>query len=505
MRTRKFLALRSWTLVAMTTVVLGAGLAGCTALGPSRAPPPVATPGHYSLASGESRVAPTGGASQQLALGASAPPKWWEAYQSEALNGLVEEGLAHNASFAAAQSSLRSAREQLRAQIGDTSLPSVDIGSTALRQRALGLPGLPGVPEETFTGNIFAAQLQGSYTFNVLGAPQLANRALAGRVDQQAYQLDAARRALAANIVIATVNAASLAEQVGATERLVALGEQRAQQMAARYAAGSASREDMLAAEQDAANAAATLPGLRAHALAVRHAQAVLLGRPPSEAPALIALDDLKLPDPVPLTVPSELLHRRPDILAAEAAVRASADQAAAATAELFPSLTLSAAYGRGGFDWSTVNSPAGAIWAAGARLTQPLFHGGALRARKRGAEADYEAAVALYRQAVLGAFQNVADTLVALEADGETLTQTQRAMRAAGAANRESEARYQLGSTQFFATLTAGQQYENAKVQYTRARAARLNDTASLFQAMGDPPRQYTAARGEGATASGL
>jgi NodT family efflux transporter outer membrane factor (OMF) lipoprotein len=468
-------------------------VSGCTALGPSRTPPQPAPPAHYSLAAEPTQLPAADGVAQQLALGASALPRWWESYQSGALNALVEEGLSHNASLAAAQSSLRAAREQLRAQVGDSELPSVDIGGTALRQRALGVPGLP---EQTFVGNIFAAQVQGSYTFNLFGAPQLADRALAGRVQQQAYQLDATRRALAANIVIATINVASLQEQVSATERLVGLGEQRAEQMAARYATGSASREEMLAAEQDAANAAATLPGLRAQALAVRHAQAVLLGRPPSDAPAPLSFDSVQLPDTVPVTVPSELLHRRPDILAAEAAVRASADDAGAATAELFPSLTLSAAYGRGGFDWSTFNSPVGAIWSAGARLTQPLFHGGALRARKRGAEANYEASVALYRQTVLGAFQNVADTLVALDEDANTLRQTKRAMAAAGAANQETTSRYQLGSTQYFATLTAGQQYENSRVQYTRARAARLTDTAALFQAMGDAPPQLQADR---------
>jgi NodT family efflux transporter outer membrane factor (OMF) lipoprotein len=484
-------------LAMLAGLALGAPLSGCTTLGPPRTPPQVSSPTHYSLGTEAARLPSADGIAQRLATGASAPPSWWEAYHSAALNALVEEGLAHNASFAAAQSSLRAAREQLRAQIGDNEIPSVDIGGTAVRQRALGVPGLP---QQTFIGNIFAAQVQAAYTLNFLGAPQFADRALAGRVEQQAYELEAARRALAANIVIATISAAALQEQVASTDRLVALGEQRAQQMAARYAAGSATREDMLAAEQDAANAAATLPGLRAQALAVRHAQAVLLGRPPNEAPAALALDELHLPDPIPVAVPSELLHRRPDILAAESAVRASAENAAAATAELFPSLTLSAAYGRGGFDWSAFNSPVGAIWSAGARLTQPLFHGGALRARKRGAEAAYEAAVAQYRQTVLGAFQNVADTLVALDEDANTLTQTQRAMRAAAAANRDTAARYQLGSTQFYATLTAGQQYENANVQFIRARAARLSDTASLFQAMGDPPAPYTA---EGARAA--
>jgi NodT family efflux transporter outer membrane factor (OMF) lipoprotein len=214
-----------------------------------------------------------------------------------------------------------------------------------------------------------------------------------------------------------------------------------------------------------------------------------LLGRTPDQAPAPLPLDTLHLPDRVPVAVPSDLLHQRPDVLAAEAAVRATADEAGAAAASLFPSLTLSASYGRGGFDWSTFTSPAGAIWSVGATLTQPLFHGGALVARKHQYEAAHDAAVAQYKQTVLAAFQNVADTLVALDEDGNTLVQAQRAATAAYSVQLDTESRYRLGSTPFYATLTAEQQYQSAGVQYVRARAARLADTAALFESMGDPP----------------
>ena len=224
--------------------------------------------------------------------------------------------------------------------------------------------------------------MQASYTFDFFGAALLADRALARQVQEQALQLESTRRALATNIVVAAINAASLQAQVDAVSELVAAREQRARQTAARYKVGSAARDDMLAAEQDAANAAATLPPLRAQLLAVRHAQAVLLGRTPDQAPAPLPLASLHLPETLPVSVPCDLLHQRPDILAAEAAVRAAADEAGAATASMFPSLTLSASYGRGGFDWSTFTSPAGAIWSVGAQLTQPLFHGGALVAR---------------------------------------------------------------------------------------------------------------------------
>jgi NodT family efflux transporter outer membrane factor (OMF) lipoprotein len=444
-------------------------------------------PEHYSVGSQAAQLPAADGVAQSVATGARPAPEWWKAYQSDELNQLVDEGLKNSPSLATAQYNLKAAREQLRSQIGNSMLPSVDVGFDPSRQRALAFP-IPNEPT-TFVYNVFAAEVQTSYTFDFFGAAFLADRALAGQIRQQAYQFEATRRGLATNIVTATINAAALQEQVAATERLVALGEKRAQQVAARYKLGSASKDEMLAAEQDAANAAATLPAMRAQALAVRHAQAVLLGRAPDQAPEPLALDSLHLPGTVPVSVPTDLLRQRPDILAAEAAVKATADAAGAATAAMFPSLTLSASYGRGGFDWGTFTSGAGAIWSVGASLTQPIFHGGALVARKHQYEATYQAAVSDYKQTVLSAFRNVADTLVSLEEDANTLAQTQRAETAAHAASGDTESRYKLGATPFYATLTAGQQYESAHVQYLRARAARLADTAALFDAMGDPP----------------
>src|SRR3984957_5553439 len=473
--------------VFIVSAAIALCVTACGAFGPQRNPPKMPATVSYSVDAEPAQLPTADGIAQRLDLGERPVPQWWTAYQSDALDALVQEGLANSPSLAAAQHTLKAAREALRSQIGQSMVPSVDVGFDPSSQRALGIPILP--QEQTFQYDVFAAEVQTSYTFDFFGAAVLADRALARQVQQQAYQLESTRRALAANIVVATINAASLQEQVAATEQLVALGEQRARQTAAHYQLGSASRDDMLAAEQDAANAAAALPALRAQAVAVRHAQAVLLGRTPDQAPLPLSLDALHLPDSVPVSVPSDLLHQRPDILAAEAAVRATADEAGAAAASMFPSLTLSAAYGRGGFDWSTFSSPAGAIWSVGASLTQPLFHGGALVARKHQYEATHDAAVAQYKQTVLAAFQNVADTLVSLDEDANTLVQAQRAAAAAHSVQSDTESRYRLGATPFFATLTAGQQYQSANVQYVRARAARLADTAALFDSMGDPP----------------
>jgi NodT family efflux transporter outer membrane factor (OMF) lipoprotein len=464
---------------------LGLSLAGCGAFGPPREPPHMTTAPNYSPAAAPDRLPAADDVAQRL-QNAPPIPQWWQEYQSPQLDSLVQEALANSPSLAAAQSNLKAAREALRSQIGNSLWPSVDLGLSPNRERALGIPVLP---QEAFIENIFVAQVQASYTFDFFGAAVLADRALARQVQQQALEFDSTRRALATNVVVAAINAASLKAQTDAVSALVGSSEENARQIAARYKAGSASREAMLSAEADAANAAATLPPLRAQLLAVRHAQAVLLGKRPDEAPEPLPLASLHVPETLPLSVPSELLRQRPDILAAEAAVRAAADEAGAATAAMFPSLSLSASYGRGGFDWSTFSSPAGAIWSVGAQLTQPLFHGGALMARRRQYQANYEAAVAEYKLTVISAFRTVADTLVSLEEDARTLAATRRAAEAAQALENDSESMHRLGSLPLSAVLSAREQHQSAIVQDSRARAARLADSAALFDAMGEPP----------------
>ena len=158
----------------------------------------------------------------------------------------------------------------------------------------------------------------------------------------------------------------------------------------------------------------------------------------------------------------------------------------------MFPQLSLSAAMGKGGFSWPTMLSGAGAIWNVGASLSQPIFHGGALLAQ-RAAKATYEAAVDQYKQAVLGAFQNVADSLAALEHDAEALDASSRAALSARGAYDDAAARVRLGALPPSAARASELQYRNARLDEIRATGARFADTARLYQAMGTPPVDKT------------
>jgi NodT family efflux transporter outer membrane factor (OMF) lipoprotein len=449
------------------------------------------SPAHYGASEQPQRTLAAAGVAQQFDVGAQPPPQWWRLYQSGALDALVDEGLRASPTLAATRHTLAAAREQLRAQIGSTLLPSVDAGAQATRERNL---GIPQAGPNTVLYNVFVGQVQASYTFDLFGAVRYANAALAARVNVQAFELGAARRALAANIVSAAINVAMLDRRMGVTERLVALAGTSADEDSRRYALGAVLHTQALTSRQNAAALRATLAELRQQRAAAAHALAVLIGRTPDATPKVPALASLTLPEHLPVVVPSELLRTRPDIQAADATLKAAAAEVGVATAQLFPSISLTASMGRAGFSWPAALSGAGAIWSVGAGLSQPIFHGGALRAQRRAAIDSYQAAAAQYQATVLSAFQNVADTLSALEHDALALDATEEARQAAQSLFEETAARGRLGAVPPSAVRASEQQYRNAELDAIRLTGQRLADTALLFQAMGQPASETKA-----------
>ncbi|HEV3104393.1 MAG TPA: efflux transporter outer membrane subunit [Trinickia sp.] len=471
-------AFKTSVLVVATALALTA----CS-FGPSGAPPAMPSPGHYGAQPQPSETVEAAGVAQHFDVGATPVQQWWRLYRSDALNALVEEGLRNSPTLAAAEKTLAAAQKELRAQIGSSTLPSVDAGAQVERARS---PVVPGVGPTAVRYNVFVGGIQAHYTFDLFGAVRYANAAGAAHVNVQAYELEAARRALAANIVGAVINAAALDRQIELTERLVSVARDRARDDEQRYAMGAVSHAQALAAKQNAASLAASLPALYQQRAVAVHALAVLIGRTPDAAPGVPDINSLSLPERVPVVVPSELLRSRPDILAADAALKASAAEVGAATAELFPSLSLTGSMGRAGFNWPALLSGAGGLWAVGASLSQPIFHGGALLAHRRASIDAYDASVLQYKSAVLSAFQNVADSLAALDNDAQTLAATEEAAQAARAAYDETASRRRAGALPLSAEQSSEQQYLNAQLEAVSAASRRMSDTAALFQAMG-------------------
>ena len=459
-------------------------LSGCAFAPPTR-PPAMPEPAHYAADAATATSTSVAGDMQTFARAAPVVPAWWHAFGSATLDGWVDEGLRNNPSLDAARHTLEAVHQQYRAQVGDTLLPSVDAQGQASRQRALGLPNL-GPPTSLY--NVYAGQLNLDYRFDLFGADRYGVKRAAAQLDAQAHQLAAARRALAANIVITAIEASAAAEQVQAAARSVTLANTHAELVARAYALGAASHDDLLNARQSAATLATTLPALRTRAIQARHALAVYLGRTPDQAPEVLPLADFQLPPSVPVSVPSDLLRQRPDVLAAEADLRAASAQVGVATANMFPHLSLSASLGSAAFKDAALFASGSKIWSVGLGLTQPIFHGGALRAERKAAIAEYDASVAQYRQTVLNAFRNVADSLVALQQDAAASKAAGVAADTAKQSFDETRARARLGAASHPEQIASEQHWQQTRQLEIQSTAAQLTDTAALLQAMGEP-----------------
>jgi NodT family efflux transporter outer membrane factor (OMF) lipoprotein len=243
----------------------------------------------------------------------------------------------------------------------------------------------------------------------------------------------------------------------------------------------------VLLQESQLAITQASLPPLEKQLRQTRHALAVLTGDFPAAVTApSFRLDSLQLPAALPVSLPSSIARQRPDIRASEAMLHQACAAVGVATANLYPQVTLSAGFGFQAVGADLLFNGQSAVWNLGAGLLQPVFRGGELIAKKRGAQAAYDQARAHYRQTVLKAFQEVADVLIALETDARSLQAQITAETAAKESLAVIEKQFDLGAVNISTLLTAKRDYQKARINVIAARAQRFSDTAALFSALG-------------------
>jgi NodT family efflux transporter outer membrane factor (OMF) lipoprotein len=400
---------------------------------------------------------------------------------------VVRQALTNNPTLAAAQATLRQSQENLNALVGSALFPSVDANASVSRQKISGAAfGQPNANFSPFT--LYNASVRVSYALDLFGGARRELESLASQVDFQRFQLEAAYLTITSNIVTTAVKEASLRAQLRATQEIVASQEKQLDLVELQFRLGGVTRTDVLAQRGQLAQTRATLPPLEKELEQTRHQLAVLAGRLPSLATTLpeFDLDRLRLPEELPVSLPSSLVRQRPDIRASEALLHAASAQVGVATANLYPQISLSGSYGSEAVTSGTLFSSRTAVWSLGAGVLQPLFHGGELNARHRAAVAAYDQASAQYQERVLLAFQNVADVLRALEADARTLKAQADAEAAARDTLDLTQKQFQLGAVSYLSLLNAERQYQQARISLVQAQAARFADTAALFQALG-------------------
>jgi NodT family efflux transporter outer membrane factor (OMF) lipoprotein len=322
-----------------------------------------------------------------------------------------------------------------------------------------------------------------SYALDVFGGKRRTVEGLQAQADYQRYLTKAVYLTLTANVVNTTIAQAAYAAEIRATEQLIGLEKQQLEITEAQVRAGTSAYASVLSVRSLIATNKASLAPLRQKISAADHLLATLEGVFPSEANlSEIDLSSLALPNDLPVSLPSELVRQRPDILSAEAQLHVASANIGVATAAMFPSISLSGTYGAGGTSFGNLSTDSFRFWSIGPSITIPLFQGGSLWNGRKAAIDAYQQSLVNYRQTVLAAFEQVADALKALEYDAQAL----EAQRDAAGALSLPQAGYRAGTVGYLDVLIADVQLHQATIAYLQAVAQRHQDTVALFVALG-------------------
>jgi len=452
-------------------------LSGC-AVGPNFSRPPAPATDHYTENATQNPTA------QRLQPGRDVAGDWWTMFHSQPLTQLISTALHDSPTLDASRNALIQAQETTIAQQGGY-FPTISGQISHEREEISGAgEGQPGLSQ---TFSVDTAQLNVSYTFDIWGANRRAVEADAGRADYQRFLLEGATNMLAANTADAAITEASLTAQITAERTMLDDQQHLLTTVHNQFEDGAATGANVAAQQTQVAQTAALLPPLLTQLEQTRDQLADYLGQIPSQAHVpTVTLDDLNLPESLPLSLPSALVEQRPDIRAAEAQLHTASAQVGVAIAARLPQVTLTGAIASEAAQPYQLFSPATGAWNLLDQALTPIFQGGTLLHQQRAAEAGLRSAAATYKATVVGGFQNVADSLVALGNDGDEVHAAQDAATAAARSLSLAKTEYDSGGASYQSVLTAEIQDQNATISVIKATAARYTDTVALFTALG-------------------
>jgi NodT family efflux transporter outer membrane factor (OMF) lipoprotein len=470
--------------------VLGIALASCT-VGPdftSLEPPSVTRYTAPGEGAGVQAHGAAGVPMQTVALGERVTAQWWTLFRSPKLDALVKQAIAGSRTLESAKARLAQAREAI-AVASSALFPQVGLNASVAEEKqsaaAFGLaPNIAPLPSNF---NLFQVGPTASYTPDLFGGTRRHIEQQAALADYQRDELNAAYLSLTGNTVTLAIQGAAVRAQLKAVRDIIDTDQQNVTLVRKERLAGTVPDSDVIVAESQLAADETLLPGLDQQLSVAQHALAVLVGRAPGDwSPPEFDLTALTLPGRLPVSLPSALVHQRPDIQAAEAQLHAASAQIGIATAQLYPSITLSAGISESSLNGGALFSPAGLVWSVAAGIAQPVFDGGMREAERRAALAAFKASAADYQQVVLQAFGQVADILQALTHDAKLLEAQKRALDMASESLRLQRINYSNGGVGILNLLDAQRQYQRARLGYVRAEAQRYQDTIQLLVAMG-------------------
>jgi NodT family efflux transporter outer membrane factor (OMF) lipoprotein len=462
-------------------------LAGC-AVGPNFKKPaaptvPGYTPGPLPTTSATPNV--TGGDAQQFVDGLDIPGEWWTVFHSKPLNDLIERSLKANPDLKAAQAALLVARENMLAQRG-AYYPSVTGGFSALRAKT-SADISPVTNTSALSYSLYTPEVNVSFVPDVFGLNRRTVESLEAQEQQARLALAATHITLSSNVAAGAIQEASLREQITATRELITINTNMLEILRTQFKTGYVGRLDVAAQESQLAQISAALPPLLKQLAQQRDQLASLSGGFPNQDLAeRFELSSLQLPQDLPVSLPSQLVEQRPDVRQAEENLHSASAQIGVAVANRLPNFALTADAGSMAVVLGRIFTAGTGFWDVGANIAQPIFDGGTLLHRERAARAAYTQASEQYRSTVLTAFQNVADTLNALQQDADVVKAAAASKDAAGVTLDLARKQFQAGYVNYLAPLSAEQAYQQAVINLVQAQANRFADTAALFQALG-------------------
>jgi len=460
---------------------------GCI-VGPKyKAPAPPQVTGYTPAPIATTSAAPNigGGEAQKFISGQDIPGEWWTVFHSKPLDDLIERALKANPDIKAAQAALLVARENVLAQRG-AYFPNLSASFSADHSKTSDVVS-SFTSNGALTYSLYTPQVAVSFVPDVFGLNRRTVESLAAQEQQARYALAATHITLSSNVAAAAIQEASLRAQIDATLELITINTDELKILREQFTKGYVSRLDVAAQESQLAQVEATLPPLLKQLAQQRDLLAALAGGfPDKDLPETFELSSLQLPQELPVSLPSQLVEQRPDVRQAEANLHSACAQIGIAVANRLPSFALTGDVGSMALVFTRIFSSGTGFFDLAGGVTQPVFDGGTLRHRELAARDAYLQASEQYRSTVITAFQNVADTLNALEQDADGLAAAVKARDAAKVTLDLSQRQYQSGYANYLALLSAEQAYQQAVINLFQAQTNHYADTVALFQALG-------------------
>jgi NodT family efflux transporter outer membrane factor (OMF) lipoprotein len=443
-------------------------LSAC-AVGPDYQMPPPSQSQHFDQQA-EQRL----GQSGNIDLGKKVTGDWWSAFRSPKLDQVVRRAIDGNLELVAADATIRQAASSVAAAQGAL-YPQVDFGAQAGRVRTHNGP-------EPVVSNFYAIGPRVGFDLDVFGGNKRQVEQQEALTAFQKHRYEAAYLTLTGNVASQALLMASANAQMQAVEKLLANDTKNLELVRMAHANGATTQIDVSLAETRLAQDRTLLPPLAQQRDSARHALSILTGKGPADwiAPDF-DLGEFALPSGVPVSLPSEMAHTRPDVLQAEAQLHMASAAVGVATANLYPHVELTA------FLAQSASGNGGAVlWGFAAGVAGPIFNGGTLKAERQAAVDGYNASLADYQQTVITSFGQVADTLQAINHDAEANLALEDALRAADSSFRLNQQAYAQGENSILQVLEAERAYEQALLGHIRVKTAQYLDTVQLFVALG-------------------